>query len=97
MSEAREQQAVIEWCAWRRISTFHIPNGGSRDKREAANVSVPSRGSALINDETSRDDAQAEGFRPLSGFSVNQRFCNYETWNVALWLNKFPSPLGVQR
>ena len=36
MSEAREQQAVVEWCAWKRIPNFHIPNGGSRDKREAA-------------------------------------------------------------
>lgn len=38
MSEAQEQQAVIEWCAWKRIPVFHIPNGGSRDKREAANL-----------------------------------------------------------
>lgn len=38
MREAREQQAVVEWCAWKRIPIFHIPNGGSRDKREAANL-----------------------------------------------------------
>lgn len=38
MSEAKEQQALIEWCAWKRIPIFHIPNGGSRDKREAANL-----------------------------------------------------------
>lgn len=38
MGEAREQQAVVEWCAWKRIPIFHIPNGGRRDKREAASL-----------------------------------------------------------
>ncbi len=36
MSEADEQRAVVEWCAWKRIPVFHIPNGGSRHKAEAA-------------------------------------------------------------
>lgn len=38
MSEAAEQVAVIEYCDWRRIPVFHIPNGGSRHPREAANL-----------------------------------------------------------
>lgn len=38
MSEAQEQRAVIEWCEWMRVPCYHIPNGGSRDKREAANL-----------------------------------------------------------
>ena len=38
MSEAQEQAAVIQWCDIRRIPVFHVPNGGSRDKREAANL-----------------------------------------------------------
>lgn len=36
MSEADEQRAVIEWCAWKRVPVFHIPNGGSRHPAEAA-------------------------------------------------------------
>lgn len=38
MSEAQEQAAVIQWCDMRRIPVFHVPNGGSRDRREAANL-----------------------------------------------------------
>ncbi len=38
MSEADEQRAVVEWCAWKRIPVFHIPNGGSRHKAEAARL-----------------------------------------------------------
>lgn len=38
MSEADEQRAVIEYCDWRRIPVFHIPNGGSRHPGEAANL-----------------------------------------------------------
>ena len=38
MSEADEQRAVVEWCAWRRIPVFHIPNGGSRHPAEAARL-----------------------------------------------------------
>ena len=36
MSEADEQRAVVERCAWRRIPVFHIPGGGSRHPAEAA-------------------------------------------------------------
>ncbi len=36
MSEADEQRAVVEWCAWRRIPVFRIPNGGSRHKAARA-------------------------------------------------------------
>lgn len=35
MGEASEQQAVVEWCAWKRIPVFHIPNGGWRHKHTA--------------------------------------------------------------
>ena len=38
MSEADEQRAVVEWCAWRRIPVFHIPGGGSRHPAEAARL-----------------------------------------------------------
>lgn len=37
-SEAAEQQAVVEWCFYNRILIFAIPNGGSRNKIEAANL-----------------------------------------------------------
>ena len=36
MSEADEQRAAVEWCAWRRGPAFRIPNGGSRHPAEAA-------------------------------------------------------------
>ena len=38
MTEAAEQQTVIEYCDLRRIPVFHIPNGGSRNAKEAANL-----------------------------------------------------------
>ena len=38
MSEADEQRAVVEWCDWMRIPVFHIPNGGSMHKAEAARL-----------------------------------------------------------
>ena len=38
MTEAQEQAEVIEWCGWKRIPVFHIPNGGSRNPIEAANL-----------------------------------------------------------
>lgn len=38
MSEANEQQAVVEYCAWKHIPVFHIPNGGSRHPAEAARL-----------------------------------------------------------
>ena len=38
MSEAEEQRAVVEYCDWRRIPCFHIPNGGKRSSREAYNL-----------------------------------------------------------
>lgn len=37
-SEATEQQSVVEWCFYNRILIFAIPNGGSRNKLEAANL-----------------------------------------------------------
>lgn len=38
MTEAQEQQAVVEYCDWKRIPVFHIPNGGSRHPAEAARL-----------------------------------------------------------
>lgn len=38
MSEALEQRTVVEYCDARRIPCFHVPNGGSRNKAEAANL-----------------------------------------------------------
>lgn len=38
MSEATEQTAVIQWCDLQRIPVYHVPNGGSRNTREAANL-----------------------------------------------------------
>nr|DAL99451.1 MAG TPA: Nuclease [Caudoviricetes sp.] len=38
MSEADEQRTVVEWCALKRIPVYHIPNGGSRNKAEAARL-----------------------------------------------------------
>lgn len=37
-SEAYEQIALIDYCEYRHIPIFHIPNGGSRNKREAKNL-----------------------------------------------------------
>ena len=43
-SEATEQEQVINWCGWQQAQhpelklIFHIPNGGSRNKAEAANL-----------------------------------------------------------
>lgn len=37
-SEATEQEAVVEFCEWQGITIFAIPNGGSRNKLEAANL-----------------------------------------------------------
>lgn len=41
-SEAQEQRAVIEYCRWKypNVLIFHIPNGGSRDAREAHNLKL---------------------------------------------------------
>lgn len=36
--EAVEQCKVIQYCDLRRLPVFHIPNGGSRNKLEAANL-----------------------------------------------------------
>ena len=38
MSEAGEQSAFVEYVEWRGYPIFHIPNGGSRNKTEAANL-----------------------------------------------------------
>lgn len=43
-SEATEQETVIQWCGWHEGKhpelklIFHIPNGGSRNTAEAANL-----------------------------------------------------------
>ena len=37
-TEAQEQRTVVEYCGVRHIPVFHIPNGGSRNKAEAANL-----------------------------------------------------------
>lgn len=36
--EAAEQTKVIQYCMYRNILVFHIPNGGSRNRIEAANL-----------------------------------------------------------
>lgn len=36
--EAIEQSKVIQYCALRRLPVYHVPNGGSRNKLEAANL-----------------------------------------------------------
>ena len=36
--EAIEQIKVINYCYLRNVPVFHIPNGGSRNKMEAANL-----------------------------------------------------------
>ncbi len=38
MSEATEQQAIIEYCDYKGIDIFAIPNGGSRHVVEAVNL-----------------------------------------------------------
>lgn len=38
ISEATEQIAVVEYCAMKNYTIFAIPNGGSRNKLEAANL-----------------------------------------------------------
>lgn len=43
-SEATEQEALIAWCAWQQARhpelklLYHVPNGGSRNKLEAASL-----------------------------------------------------------
>lgn len=38
VSETGEQEAVIEYCAWRRIPVVHIPNEGKRSAAYAAQM-----------------------------------------------------------
>ncbi len=38
MSEADEQKAVVEWCEWKRIPVYHIPNEAQRSPRTAAHL-----------------------------------------------------------
>lgn len=38
MSEASEQKALIKWCEYANIPIFHIPNGGTRNPKEAAEL-----------------------------------------------------------
>lgn len=43
-SEATEQETLIQWCGWQQSKCpelkliYHIPNGGSRNTLEAANL-----------------------------------------------------------
>lgn len=37
-SEAFEQQAVVDYLDFKHIPFYHIPNGGSRNKKEAKNL-----------------------------------------------------------
>lgn len=37
-TESQEQIVVIDYCRYKRIPIFHIPNGGSRNRIEAANL-----------------------------------------------------------
>ena len=43
-SEATEQEALIMWCGWQQAKhpelelLYHVPNGGSRNQLEAANL-----------------------------------------------------------
>lgn len=37
-TESQEQIAVIDYCDFKHIPIFHIPNGGSRNKIEAAHL-----------------------------------------------------------
>lgn len=39
-TEAQEQAVVVEWAKLRGLPLFHIPNGGSRDPREARNLKL---------------------------------------------------------
>ena len=38
MSEHSEQCAVVEWLQWHKIRHYAVPNGGSRNKAEAARL-----------------------------------------------------------
>lgn len=38
MSEAAEQAVLIQWCQYKKIPIFAIPNGGSRHPLEAVNL-----------------------------------------------------------
>lgn len=38
MSEADQQQTVIQYCDLKHIPVYHIPNGGKRGKAEAAHL-----------------------------------------------------------
>ncbi len=38
MSERDEQRAVVEYCDLKGYPVYHVPNGGSRNKAEAANL-----------------------------------------------------------
>lgn len=38
MSESSEQKALIKWCEYSKVPIFHIPNGGTRNPKEAAEL-----------------------------------------------------------
>lgn len=38
--ESIEQIHVVRYCEWNKIPVFHIPNGGSRNEREAHNLKL---------------------------------------------------------
>ena len=39
-TEAQEQRTVVAYCDLKKIPCFHIPNGGSRNAREARNLKL---------------------------------------------------------
>lgn len=38
MSEAQEQETIVEWLEWHRVPFYAIPNGGKRNPSEAAHM-----------------------------------------------------------
>lgn len=38
MSEAQEQETVIQYCDLKQIPVYHVPNGGYRNAREGARL-----------------------------------------------------------
>lgn len=38
MREAIEQEKIVQFCEWKHIPMFAVPNGGRRDPREAKNL-----------------------------------------------------------
>lgn len=38
MSESQEQMAVVDWCEWKHLPLFAIPNGGKRELQTAVRL-----------------------------------------------------------